>query len=48
MIVEMFSRFLSGYAESKSTIRSMLDNPVYTGRLYWNRLARERHLSRLP
>jgi DNA invertase Pin-like site-specific DNA recombinase len=67
VIVEMFSRFLSGsgYAEiadhlnrpggppsprhvdtkrntsgrwSKSTIRSMLDNPVYTGRLYWNRL----------
>lgn len=23
---------------STSTIRSMLDNPVYTGRLYWNRL----------
>jgi DNA invertase Pin-like site-specific DNA recombinase len=67
VIVEMFSRFLSGsgYAEiadhlnrpggppsarhvdikrntsgrwSKSTIRSMLDNPFYTGRLFWNRL----------
>lgn len=23
---------------SKSTIRSMLENPVYTGRLFWNRL----------
>ncbi len=23
---------------SKTTIRSMLENPVYTGRLYWNRL----------